>query len=38
VPRDVPNAAELRLVTRRLIPVSELERWLNDNAARTLAA
>jgi len=32
---------ELRVVRRgrrRLIPVSELERWLDDNAARTLAA
>jgi excisionase family DNA binding protein len=32
---------ELRIVRRgrrRLIPVCELERWLTDNAARTLAA
>jgi excisionase family DNA binding protein len=35
--RIAPELKAVRLGRRKLYPVSELERWLADNAARVLA-
>ena len=32
-----PTLRLVRLGRMRLVPIHELERWLNDNAARTLS-